>query len=63
MKEQLKACNDPSTKADLYLKYLGGCDFNPDMSPDSIITFGEEDVVNLLSIEENTERSSQVNKT
>ena len=44
-------------------KVVGGCDFNPDMTPDSIITFGEQDLVNLLSIEENTERSSQVNKT
>jgi len=33
------------------------------MSPDSIITFGEEDMANLLSIEEKTESSLQVNKT
>jgi len=62
LREQLKACSDPSTKADLYLRYLAGCDFNPDISPDSIITFGEEDVTNLLSFEEKAESSLQVNK-
>jgi len=52
LQEQLKKCKDPPEKANLYLLYLAGCHFNPDLSPNTYIEFSEADVTNLLDSDE-----------
>ena len=50
----------PSTKAELYLKYLEKCDFNTTLELHSIIKFNENDVRSMVGIGQNRNSAEQV---
>ncbi len=47
LKEMLSRAKSPSAKAAVYLQYLSNCRINRHHNPDTIITFGPDDVTQL----------------
>ena len=60
LKQALASVKQPSTKAEVYLRYLEKCDFNTTLEPHSIIKFSENDVRSMVEIGQNPNGAEEV---
>ncbi|KAK2564888.1 hypothetical protein P5673_011590 [Acropora cervicornis] len=60
LKQALASVVQPSTKAEVYLRYLAKCDFNTTLEPHSIIKFNQDDVRSMVGIGQNPNRAEEV---
>ena len=59
-KQALASVVQPSTKAEVYLRYLEKCDFDTTMERHSIIKFSEDDVQSMVRIGQNPNGAEEV---
>ena len=60
LKQALASVVQPSTKAEVYLRYLEKCDFNTTTERHSIIKFSEDDVRSMVRIGQNPNGAEEV---
>ena len=60
LKQALASVIQPSTKAEVYLRYLAKCDFNTTLEPHSIIKFNQDDVRRMVGIGQNPNGAEEV---
>ena len=60
LKQALASLVQPSTKAEVYLRYFEKCDFNTTLEPHFIIKFSEDGVRSMVGIGQNPDGAEEV---